>query len=136
MKAMRMTTGLKSAILTSVAGSKGTISNSGSLAAGVLGLEAQLFFLVLHEPADHLPPQRLGQLRWQALLAGANFHLVDHLLDTPGNVRISGLGLQLPGAVDVAEALGDEVDKRGVDAVDLVAHLAHVGAVPRFTSAH
>src|SRR5688572_23972483 len=107
------------------------------LAAVAFERAAQLLFLVLHEPADHLPPQRLGQLRWQALLGGARLHLVDDLLDAPGNVRLSWIGLELPGAVDVAEALRNQIDERGVDAVDLIAHLPHVGTFPRaFRVAH
>ena len=46
-----------------------------------------------------------------------------------GTCASPGFGLELPGAVDVAEALGDEVDEGQVDAVDLGPHLAHVAAI-------
>src|SRR5512132_19023 len=95
----------------------------------VLALLAEFFFLVLDEPADHLPPQGLGQLGRQPLLHRPRPHPVDHLLDAPRHPRLSRRLLELPGAIDIGEALADEVDERDIDAVDLRPHLFHVGAV-------
>src|SRR4249919_3140587 len=92
-------------------------------------LLAELFFLVLDEPADHLPPQGLGQLRRQPLLHRPRPHPVDHLLDPPRYPRFRRRLFELPGAIDIGEALADEVDQRNIDAVDLRPHLFHVGAV-------
>src|SRR5690606_32474595 len=44
--------------------------------------------------------------------------------------------LELPSSFDETEALGDEVDERGVEPVYLCAHLAHIGAVFRSARAH
>src|SRR5262249_36857135 len=102
-----------------------------------LNAVAQLLLLVLDEPADHLPPQRLAEVRGHAHIGRAGAHLVDHLLVAPRHARLlPGLELELPGALDVAEALRDQADERGIDAVDLLAHLGEVGAVARLAWGH
>src|SRR5690606_41707597 len=56
-------------------------------------------------------------------------YLVDHLLDAPGHGRFARVLLKPPGAFDIAEALGNEIDERGVDPVDLGTDLVHVRAL-------
>src|ERR1022692_817189 len=90
---------------------------------------AELLLLILDDPADHLPPQRLDQLGRQLLLGRACLYLVDHLLDAPGHARFGGRVLQLPRAIDIGEALADEIDKFPIDPVDLAPHLLHVRAI-------
>src|SRR5581483_7346625 len=97
---------------------------------------SELLLLILDEPADHLPPQRLGKLGRQAHLGGSRTHAIDHLLDTPGRAGFRRRGLELPGAIDIGEALADEIDKRLVDPVDLRPHLIHVAAVLGFARRH
>ena len=48
----------------------------------------ELLLLVLDEPADHLPPQRLGKAPAASPFRRARAHLVDHLLDAPGHARL------------------------------------------------
>ena len=100
------------------------------------GLLAELFLLILDEPTDHLPPQRLGELGRQALLTGPRPDLVDHLLDAPRHARLCRRSLQLPGSIDIGEALADEIDQLPVDAVDLGPYLVHVAAVFRLAWRH
>src|SRR5215510_15255873 len=77
----------------------------------------QLLLLVLDEPADHLPPERLDEIGRHAGLGRAGSHLVDHLLIAPGYVGLLvRFELQLPGSFYVAETLGDAIDKGPVDA--------------------
>src|SRR5690606_8171205 len=102
-----------------------------------LQLVAQLLLLVLDEPADHLPPKRLAEVRRNAAFGGAGSDAIDDLLIAPGDVGLLlGSQLELPGPLHVAEALRDQVDERGVEPVYLSAHLAHVGAIFRSTRAH
>src|SRR5262245_25488670 len=103
----------------------------------VFNLVAQFLLFVLDEPADHLAPQRLAQIRRHSLFQRACAHLVDHLLIAPGHVGfLVRFQLELPGALDVAEAFGDAVDQPIVDAVDLDPDLAQVAAGVCWSRAH
>src|SRR5690606_8806596 len=110
---------------------------SQGLALPRLQLGPELLFLVLDEPADHLPPERLAQIRWQAPLFCSRADAVDDLLVAPRHVGFLLRGeLELPGPLHVAEPFGDEVDERRVYTVYLSAHLGHVGAFFWSTRAH
>src|SRR6185312_9613185 len=101
-----------------------------SAARALLKPVAQLLLLVLDEPADHLPPQRLDEVGRHARLGGAGADLIDHLLVAPGHVGLlPGLQLDLPGALHIAQTLADEADQGGIDTVNLLAHLGQIGAV-------
>src|SRR5262245_34286226 len=102
----------------------------------VLALPAKFFFFVLDEPADHLPPQRLGQLWRQAFLNRPCPHQVDDLLNAPRHSRFCRRPLELPGAIDIGEALADKIDELHIDTVDLRPHLFHVGAVLSLAGCH
>src|SRR5581483_5112803 len=102
-----------------------------------LDLVAQLLLLVLDEPADHLPPERLGEIGRHSPVARACAYLVDHLLVAPGHVGLlPRLELELPGPLHIAETLGNQVDERRIDAIDLDANLGHVAALRRGTGGH
>src|SRR5262249_4849962 len=71
----------------------------------------------------------------QGCCTGAD--LVDHLLVAPGHARLLlGGQFQLPGPLHIAEALGDEINERPVDAVDFGAHRGHVAAFGGRTGGH
>ena len=55
--------------------------------------------------------KRLGQLGRQSLLGRTRAHPVDHLLDAPRHARLGRRLLELPGAIDIGEALADEIDQ-------------------------
>src|SRR5262249_3173315 len=145
-RATSTTTGFSTAVSSTVLSATGSISGMVQSPARlrlpgstrlVFQFAAQLLFLVLDEPADHLPPQRLAQIRRHALLGGARAHLVDHLLVAPGHARLLlEAKLDLPGALHVAEPLGNQVDEAVVDAVDLDADLGQVGAIGGGTGSH
>src|SRR5262249_16199244 len=62
---------------------------------------------------------------------------VDHLLVAPGHIGfLAQSQLELPGALDVAEAFGDAIDQLIVDAVDLDPDLAQVAAGVWWSRAH
>src|SRR5262249_36728708 len=106
------------------------IGASSKLARLALELVAQLLLLILDEPADHLSPKRFDEIGRHALLLGPGAPLVDHLLVAPGHARfLARLELELPRTLDVAEALGDQVDEGVVDTVDLDTDLGEVGAL-------
>src|SRR5512132_4338780 len=92
----------------------------------VLELLAEFFFLILDEPADHLTPQRLGELRRQPLLLRPRAHPVDHLLNTPRHTRFGGRLLELPGTIDIGEALAYDLDHALINPIHLRPHLFHV----------
>src|SRR5262245_52324795 len=90
----------------------------------------QLLLLILDEPTDHLPPERLDEIGRHAGLGRAGAHLVDHLLIAPGHVGLlARFELELPGPLHVAEALGNAIDQYPVDAINLGANLRHVATV-------
>src|SRR5215467_13729719 len=107
---MAMTPGLSNAASTTDLRSTGVMGEkhptaSAEVASARLALEAgtQLFFLILDEPADHLPPQRLHEIGRHPGLGRAGPHLVDDLLIAPGNVGLlARFELQLPGSFHVA----------------------------------
>src|SRR5581483_1748918 len=109
-KATMITAGLRSAVSSTLESSTGATGTAFSPAAsagrgGVVSrlafqLVAQLLLLVLDEPADHLPPQRLGEIGRHTLVGGPRPHLVDHLLVEPRHIGLgAGLQLELPGAL-------------------------------------
>ena len=63
-------------------------------------------------------------------------HLVDHLLDAPRHARFRRRLLELPGTIDIGEALADQIDQGLIDAVDLGPHLFHVAAILGFARRH
>src|SRR5690606_38540214 len=83
-----------------------------------LQLAPQLLFLVLDEPSDHLAPEGLAEVRGNTTLGGSGADAVDDLLVAPGHVGfLLCRQLELPGALNIAEALRDEVDESSVEAV-------------------
>ena len=86
--------------------------------------------MLRHCGADHL--DHFGR---HALLGSARLDPVDDLLNAPlHDGAFARRHLQLPGAIDVAEALGDEVDERRIDAVDLGRALGTCRRIPRAVS--
>ena len=76
-------------------------------------------------------PDHLDHFGRQILLRGALLDAIDDLLNAPlHDGAFARRHLELPSAIDVAETLGDQIDERRVDAVDLGAHFRHVGAFP------
>src|SRR5271163_3103873 len=93
------------------------------------GIAAHPFLaLVILEGGDHRPIAALGDAFREAVVAGDGLDLGDDRLDPRRRAHRRGIGFETPGLRDIFAALGHQGDDLAVQPVDIVAHLAKIGA--------